>query len=407
MMGAGIIVNSVFLTKTTQLFGAFTYLMVGFFMLPLINSIAQLIKLFPSGGFYAYIRPISPFLAFVTCWSYFFGKLASASLIIFVSATFIKQLFPVALASVTTLSLTLIILTIFVYLNLFNLKTGGRLQQLFFLAKSLPILLVVVFGILTFQSASIELTEFDFLKLAGTLPFVLYSCSGFEAACAMSRNIQDPEKNAPKAIFYSFFFIIMIYALFQFFVAFLLLPNITNVHDYKDAFPHMVSLMPISLALKTKLASFINFIIGFSTLGGAYGIIFSNSWNLYTLAENRHTFYPNLILYKNRHHIPVFAVIIQGIICALFIMISKGTAIVLQQTASLGTIIAYMMSSIVLIRYQQGFWLLSYLSLVTCCGLIFSWIVSTINYGIISLLLFVFMTVFGLIMYKTTKNQSR
>lgn len=404
MIGAGIIVNTVFLTRVTGLLGCVSYLLVGIFMLPLISSIAQLIQMHPSGGFYAYAKPISPLLAFITCWSYFFGKLASASLILFVSATFIKQLFPLLLAPISTISLTLIILTLFIYLNLFNLKTGSIFQQLFFIAKSIPILFVIISGIIALQSITIPSPTLDILSLAGTLPFILYSFSGFEAACAMSRNMQNPQRDAPKAIFYSFFLVIGAYALFQLLISIMLLPNIANLTNYKDAFPYITTLLNLSPMWQHTITSLINFVIGFSTLGGAYGIVFSNTWNLYTLAENRHTFMPDKILKLNKHNIPAVAVVIQGIICTFFILATSGNAIPLQQTASLGTIIAYTISVIAFLTQTTTSRIVPILALATCSGLLGAWIISTMTYGVTSLLLFVFMSFLGLSMYFMQKK---
>lgn len=405
MIGAGIIVNTVFLTKEVGLFACMSYFLVGIFMLPLISSIGQLIQMHPSGGFYAYAKPISPLLAFITCWTYFFGKLASASLILFVSATFIKQLFPILLAPINTIPLTLIILTLFIYLNLFNLKTGSTLQLLFFIAKSAPVLFVIISGIISLQSVIIASPTIDIISIASSLPFVLYSFNGFEAACAMSRNMENPTKNAPKAIFYSFFIVIGIYTIFQLLMAIMLLPNISNLTDYKDAFPYIAQHLNISPSLKQALTTCINFVIGFSTLGGAYGIIFSNSWNLLILAEHGHTFKPTVFTKLNDHHIPSAAVIAQGIICIFFILITQGKQIPLQQTAALGTIIAYTISVIAFIIQTKNSKMIPFLALATCSGLISTFVFSMIKYGLTSLTLFVSMSILGIIMYFISQKQ--
>jgi len=407
MIGAGIITNTVFLTQNSGIFACLSYLFVGVIMLPLISSIAQLIQIHPSGGFYAYAKTISPLLAFTSCWSYFFGKLASASLILFVSATFIKQLFPVLLQNIHTISLSLILLTLFIYLNLFNLKAGSKLQQLFFIAKSIPILFVIISGIMILSTISVATPSIDFLSIASSLPFILYSFTGFEAACAMSRNIENPTKNAPKAIFYSFFIVIGVYAIFQLLVAIMLMPNINNLVDYKDAFPQITRLLNISPAWKQHLTQLINFVVGFSTLGGAYGIIFSNSWNLLILAEHNHTFKPALFTKLNKHNIPAVAVITQGFICMFFILITQGAQAPLQQTAALGTIIAYTVSVIAFLLQTTGPKTVPLLALTTCSGLIIAYILSTIKYGIVSLALFALMSLLGLGMYFIAKKQQQ
>ena len=61
MMGAGIFINTVELSKRAGLLSGFMYPLIGLLVLPLIIAIASLIKIYPSGGFYTYgEQEISP-----------------------------------------------------------------------------------------------------------------------------------------------------------------------------------------------------------------------------------------------------------------------------------------------------------------------------------------------------------
>ena len=95
MMGGGIFINTVELAKRTGLFSGFMYPLIGILILPLILAISQLIKMHPSGGFYVFAqKEINPFIGFLSTWSYFIAKLASASLMIHVSMSLLTQIFP-------------------------------------------------------------------------------------------------------------------------------------------------------------------------------------------------------------------------------------------------------------------------------------------------------------------------
>ncbi len=270
MAGAGIFVNIIDLTRELGLLSGLLYLGVGLFMFPLVFTFAQLVKVYPEGGFYAFARPISPFLGFLSTWTYFFGKLASASLLLHVATTFLQKLFPAIFGLVPSVILDLIILFIFMVLNSLNLRIGAMIQNCFFVAKSIPLMLLISLGIYHFDINLLE--NFEFASLSNfivMLPLVLYGFSGFEAACSMSRNIENPSKNAPKAIFYSFFSIMSIYVFFQTVVAMMLLSKITMLTGYAEAFPYLASLMPIHSWIQTKLATAISFFIGFSAIGSA------------------------------------------------------------------------------------------------------------------------------------------
>jgi len=98
MMGAGIFINTVELSKRAGLLSSFMYPLIGILILPLILAIAKLIQLHPSGGFYVFAqKEISPFVGFLSTWSYFIAKLASASLMIHVAMSLITQIFPTLL----------------------------------------------------------------------------------------------------------------------------------------------------------------------------------------------------------------------------------------------------------------------------------------------------------------------
>ena len=75
MLGIGIFMNTIVLTKIAGAFAFVAYALIGIMMLPLIISIAELIKMHPQGGFYIYARKeIHPFAGFLSAWGYFVGN---------------------------------------------------------------------------------------------------------------------------------------------------------------------------------------------------------------------------------------------------------------------------------------------------------------------------------------------
>ena len=217
MMGAGIFINTVELSKRTGLLSGFMYPLIGLIILPLIVAIAQLIKLYPSGGFYTFgQQEISPLVGYISTWSYFIAKLASASLMIHVSVSLITQIFPALLSFFSLLTYDLLILSIFIGLNLLNMKTGSRIQFGFLGLKLIPVLFVIGIGIILFSPAQIFSLPVIWEGIPGSLPFVLYAAMGFEAICAISNKIQDAERNGPKAIMISFSVMMILVFLFQF-----------------------------------------------------------------------------------------------------------------------------------------------------------------------------------------------
>ena len=66
MLGAGIFINTVKLSKWAGALGCLMYPLIGLLMLPLIVSIAKLVNIYPDAGFYGYgARAIHPFVDFL------------------------------------------------------------------------------------------------------------------------------------------------------------------------------------------------------------------------------------------------------------------------------------------------------------------------------------------------------
>ncbi|MCX5923262.1 MAG: APC family permease [Candidatus Dependentiae bacterium] len=400
MAGAGIFVNVVDITNALSTAGGLLYLLVGLFMFPLVFTFAKLVNIYPVGGFYAFAKPMSPFLGFFSNWTYFFGKLASASLLLYVAANFLKQLFPSALEQIDALWLSMIILSFFIYLNFLNVRIGAMIQNCFFAAKSIPMLSMIILGIYYFDiniiTSSSNLCPSAFIA---SLPLALYCFSGFEAACSISRQMHNPEKNAPKAIFYSFFSIILLYVAFQTLISMMLMPNIESISSYTQAYPYFASLIPTTPWLQSKLATIITFLIGFSAMGAAYGLLFSNSWNLYTLAQNKHTFAHNKVSSLNQHNVPATAVLIEGLFCVFFLLATNGNKTQLLQISTLGCTITYTISTLAFLSLNKWSSITGLLSLITCSGFITACIISSIKYNFVALHLLGIMMALGAAMY--------
>jgi len=408
MAGAGIFINIFDLTQKLNVFGGLLYFLVACFIFPLTFTFAQLVQKYPDGAFYTYGKQIHPFLGFLSGWTYFFGKLASVSVYMHVAATFLQKIFPYSFGSINSLYISFSILAFYIILNCLNMRTGFIIQKIFVASKMIPLIALILLGIYNLDIDLITAIKVDvpYQNFIFMIPLALYCFLGFEAACLVSKKIEDPAKNAPKAIFISFFTVVAIYMLFQTLVSIMLNPAILNLSSYPEAYQYLMKFVPVGEFLQSKLTTAISFLIGLSAMGAAYGILFTNSWNLYTLAEHEHTFAPSCIVTLNKYSIPYLAVIIEGLICVLYLWVTGGNKIPLQQISTLGGSITYTISTIAFLYTTQKSKLLGWLSLLTCCGLISSCIISTMKYSITSLYLFICMLTFGIVMFMITYKKS-
>lgn len=413
MLGSGIFINSTILAKKAGFLGAFCYTLVGLLMLPLIISMSRLIALYPSGAFYTFSsKEIHPFIGFLSSWSYITGKLASAVIITQFSILLMQQVIP-PLQAINPLFLNGNLMLLFLLLNMLDLKTGSKIQACFLVFKIIPIMFGILAGLYLFAGSSTAIYPLNFGNIPLALPLILFAIGGFEAACSLSSRIENAQVNAPRAIFISYGIVIFITTLFQFLIYGALADVLATMTDYRSLFPTLIAqVLPTATTLHSSLVNLIHCAIAASALGGSYGILFSNNWNVYTLAQHRHLVGWQQLITLNRFHIPWLCVLIEGIIYLLFLIVSQGKQIPLQQTGALGPTIAYTLSALALFfaarrdpALAHNKWI-ALLAVGNCLLLLSAAIYGLMTHGPSSLLTFGILSAIGIGMYMvTTKGQ--
>lgn len=411
MLGAGIFLNTVEVAKRAGVLGALSYTCIGILLLPLIASIATLVRMYPSGGFYTFAQQeLGTFAGFATAWIYFTGKLASSTIIIHTAVVTIQQLIPLC-ASVHPFAIDFIILSLFTGLNLLDIKAGTSIQKMFIVFKSLPIAFVILAGLYLFNPGHLTSEHHLWSGFSSTLPLVLYAVMGFEATCSLSDKIKNAAVNGPIAIYTSYAIALVLITLYQLAFYAGLGSSLTSFATYRDAFPALCAyLMPTSLHAAHTLGNLLNIAIAISAFGGAYGILFSNSWNLHILARNKHLLFSNFFSKLNRHNIPFVCVFAEGIISVVYLIISQGNQVSLQQVAALSATITYTISVCALIHayYRQGAavhkQLIPLCGLMSCSLLIIKCIYGLMLTGLGSLTVFATLFVLGVTLYYATRN---
>lgn len=407
MLGAGVFINTVELAQRTGLLSGFLYPIMGLLIVPLILVIAKLLQLHPAGGFYTFgEQEMNPFAGFISTWSYFIAKLASAMLMIHVAASLIMQIFP-ALASIGSVYVfDVLILSFFIFLNTQNLRTGSRIQMGFLFFKLIPVLFVIAAGILFFAPSFVTTLPIIWTGAPSSIPLVLYAAMGFEAICALSSNIQDSQRNGPKSIFIAVSVVLGLVFLFQLLFYCTLGTSLAAQPNYLGAFPTLLHyLMPGKTILIHQLTAFFHLAIAISALGGCYGILYSNNWNLYILAQNKHVFFDTVLTKFNKHAIPYLCLFAEWLICIFFLTITAGNQLHLQQTAALGTAFTYLMCVVALLyayRKITPTWsqkLLPYAGFFSCAILLGCCVRNLFIAGIFPLIGFFLLLAFGIIMF--------
>lgn len=412
MLGAGIFINTVKLSKWAGALGCLMYPLIGLLMLPLIVSIAKLVNIYPEEGFYGYgARAIHPFVGFFSSWAYFTGKLASAMLMIHVALSLVHQIVPL-LQDIPVLILDLSVLIFFIVLNMLNVKTGSKIQVWFMALKIIPIFFSIFTGLYLFSWRHYAVVNMHWAGIPSTLPLVLYAASGFEAACSLSCQIKNAERNGPLAIFISYGIMVAIAFTYQLAFYGAVGNSLAVLQEYTGIFPLLLqTLLPGYASMAMTIKAILYLAIAASALGSGYGILFSNPWNLYAMARHGHIFFQKRFTRLNRFGLPTWCIITEGALCTLYLLITQGDQLSLQQTSALACSIAYTLSVISLISlvfYRRTVAMLRWipiLALVNCLILIGSCVRNFMLFGIHPLLVFASLLIFGIIMFIFTSRR--
>jgi len=409
MIGMGIFVNTYPLIKQVGVFSFVNYLVVGILLLPLILSMIRLVFLHPEGGFYTYAtQELNPSCGFISSWSYFIGKTASATLILYAVTLIVRDLVPL-LRIANPFVLFIFFLMIVIVVNTYGMRFGSFVQKIIVCAKFVPILIIIGVGIWYFSTQSLPSIEFNLYSLIMTIPIVLYATMGFETACVLSLTIENAKKNAPIAIFTSYLMVIFIAALYQFFASITLIPFIPLFHEYQDVFKYIAKFFS-SISLENEIWALLYGGVAISGIGSAFGILYSNMWNLYTLAKNNDIPLKNHCTSLNICGIPVFCLFIEGIVSLFLILISQANIILLQQCSALAISLTFTISVLsLLIRYLKNRQspLLPFLGLINCFIFIIASLYSLIKTNSYGFILFACLLLFGIVILLISKRNKK
>lgn len=352
ILGSGIFINSVLLSDYLGPWGALTYIGVGLLLYPLIRALAYLVTIYKGGSFYDYAAVLHPGVGFLSQWSYFIGKMAASSFGIHLFCSLIKTIF-VPLASVSTLILDTGVILFFMALNMLNVRVNKSIQIFFFVLKVIPIILVVGAGLIFFSLDNLINTQLAWENVFITIPFALYAFTGFEATCSLIHTLEDPERDGPRAIIYSYCASVLLAVAFQTFIYMIVGQQLRSAGNFFQAFPLFFDTLFVGHpALKVYATLVIHTAIACSSLGAAYGIIFSNAWNLFTLAEKKLIFGVDFFTRLSGYQVPVACILTEGVIALVYIWYTQGNQIMLQQINTLALTTTFTLSVLGLIGYQ-------------------------------------------------------
>jgi len=314
IIGSGIFMvpaTVAFFTGSTSLF-FLVWILGGIVSLFGALSVAELGAAMPqAGGQYVYLNE-----AYGPIWGYLYGWSAVAVIntasIAAVGVAFSEYLgffFPISDASIKGIAVgTIVFLTI---INIVDVKSGARFQNLFTLSKLSAIFGIILLGLVmeggTNQNLSPIFSDKPFIGLIGPLGLamvsVLWTFDGWIFITYVAGEVKNPGRNIPLSLIFCMLIVVSVYLLLNYVLLFTLGFTGMNGSD-------LVVSDAASVFLGNKGAAIVTLIILISLIGANNGFVLSSARINYAMARDK-LFFNQAAQIHSRFKSPANALIIQ------------------------------------------------------------------------------------------------
>lgn len=172
-----------------------------------------------TGGMVVYLqRAYGPLVGYLLGWAqtiiYFPANIAALSIIFATQAVNLM-----GLQETATIPIAIAAAFLIIFINLLGTKKAGRLQSVATVAKMVPLLLIIVFGLFNKGDVQVQLLPSSMTsgsaisKLGSGLVATLFAYDGWINVGAIAGEMKNPKKDLPKAIVFGLSAVMGVYVL--------------------------------------------------------------------------------------------------------------------------------------------------------------------------------------------------
>ena len=205
----------------SSLFLVLAFVIGGLLQIPANFCYAELASAYPEdGGQYVYFREAgSRPLAFLCGWiSFWATDPPSISIMALAIVNYLAFFIPIHGLALKLIAVAFVLVFMFVHLR--SVEGGGKFQTVITALKILPFALIIGIGVFFIKGdnflSSAPLAGFagagSIMALLAGVSATTWSYDGMGAACYMSGEIKDPEKNLPRGLILTAFIVLALYA---------------------------------------------------------------------------------------------------------------------------------------------------------------------------------------------------
>lgn len=300
-------------------------------------------------SFYKRSFPNSPFAASVIGWWVIFGYISTLALYSYTFASYAISGFSIADTEWIRKAVAGCIILVFLLINVWSVKGMGKIEDLMVYTK-LVILIVISFVLINNSNTTLPVllsAENDVSVLSvlivASLTFVAYE--GFELVINAVNEMEQPEKNIPRAIYSAIFLAVLVYVIIAI-GAILAIPFDDIIRDKEYA---------LAAGANGVLGHWGNDLVVagalLATSSAISGTVFGASRQMAVIAKDGYL--PGFLARRN-NHIPVMAIVVISLLAFLFVL--GGTLELILEFGSITFLIVSLLMAYAnfRLRHQTG-----------------------------------------------------
>ncbi|MGE0549712.1 MAG: APC family permease [Kofleriaceae bacterium] len=319
---------------------------------------AELGSMMPrAGGEYVYLREAyHPAVGFMSGWvsltAGFSAPIATSSLLF---AKYLALLIP-GLSSLGAQQMVAIgLIAAITSLHAFDTKTGGWVQTVFTAIKVLLICAFIVggigFGTGSWDNLATQAGGFSNVattQFATALMYVSFAYSGWNAAAYIANEVEQPERNLPRALLLGTGIVMVLYVLLNL-VFFYAVPSAVLAGP-SDNFAPVIEVGDVAARhlFGAGAGELVSTVIALALVSSVSAMIMAGPRVYAAMAADRAM--PRQLGRHNRRGVPVVAVVAQGVLATVFVLIGDLGVLIRFVAFSLAIFAALTVGSVFLLR---------------------------------------------------------
>ena len=329
-----------------------SFIIAGFVALLSGLSAAELSSfIHEAGGSYIYTtKAFGEFPGFVVGWMKSFDYIVGASAVSVGFAAYLTYFIGIPATTSTLVIVATVWPVILMLLNLKGIKEASGTNNLLVALKILALLIFIIVGVSSLLTSGNYSNYHPFFPrgFSGVMSgaaIIFFAFIGFNTIAVMAEEVKDPEKNVPKAILFAFAVCTLIYIGVS-----IVAVGIVNWQLLGT------SSAPLEFALKTVtdnifILQFVAISALFATTSVIMASIMGGSRALFAMA--RQGVLPKVLSRISRQNVPVFTILLCGIIISGIVLVTGGNLDWLASLFNFGTLLTFFFINLSLLKLRK------------------------------------------------------